>query len=512
MKIVIVEDEYVICNGLVNLIENYNDKYEIVGQAFDGNEGLKILREKKADLVITDIRMPDMDGIEMLSILRKENINVKAIIISAYSEFEYAKKAINLGVSEYILKPVSVNEMFDSLKKIEDDIQNESMINNLDGKQLFKLDNIFLNSIAGTLKDFEQLSLFVKNQYDIDVEDKFYIFTIYTGSCCEKNIKDLNELFASINNDSFKFESINVTQDKIHALIFYNVNDYDKLKKYISMVLIKMISTNISSEFSYGIITSCGIKKIHDDYIKIRKALEWCLTYENTLIEYEGINNMSHEKLVMNIDIEDNIRKCVINNDYEALKKSLCQFENYCKEGIHIPSDIKALCIKLFWTIVNTERQINAGLYEKIDVKLFLQSILDSITWGEIENLFESLIKVLLCDSACEQSNDRSLLIKRALNLIEEYYSQGINLEEVSNKLNVTPEYLGKQFKKEVGKTFNIYIRNYRNDKIKTLLLGTNLKIYEISRLVGYSDSKYMSKVFKESTGYLPNDYRKINK
>ena len=125
MKIVIVEDEAAIRNGMGNILKKLNPAYELVGKASNGIEGLEMIRKEKPDLVILDIRMPDMDGLEMLKVLRQENNGCRAVVLTAYSDFDYAKTAIELGIENYLLKPVKLKELEETLKLAEKRINEE---------------------------------------------------------------------------------------------------------------------------------------------------------------------------------------------------------------------------------------------------------------------------------------------------------------------------------------------------------------------------------------------------
>lgn len=125
MRIVVVEDEIRIREGISRLLKKLNEEYEIVGAAENGQEGLALIRELKPDVVITDIRMPVMDGLEMLDRLYQENAGTKAIVLSAYSEFEYARKAMQSGVTEYLLKPISFGEFSRALTNIRHQLEKE---------------------------------------------------------------------------------------------------------------------------------------------------------------------------------------------------------------------------------------------------------------------------------------------------------------------------------------------------------------------------------------------------
>lgn len=123
MRIVIVEDEAPIREGMEGILKKLNPSYELAGKAADGIEGLEVIRRVKPDLIIMDIRMPDMDGLTMLKKLREEGVASKALILSAYSDFSYAKQAMELGVSTYLLKPVKIQELKKVLKQMEEEVQ-----------------------------------------------------------------------------------------------------------------------------------------------------------------------------------------------------------------------------------------------------------------------------------------------------------------------------------------------------------------------------------------------------
>ena len=180
---------------------------------------------------------------------------------------------------------------------------------------------------------------------------------------------------------------------------------------------------------------------------------------------------------------------------------------------IGVPKEIKNNLIRFLWAVINITKEINNSEELNIDTQRLLTSLMLAKTWNEIEYTFNTLLKYI-GENITKNNEERymSLLVKRAKSLAYEFYSKGITLEEISDKLNVTPEYLGTQFKKEVGESFSIYIKKYRINKAKKLLLSTNLRLYQISERVGYNDPKYFSKLFKESTNYLPLEYKKLYK
>ncbi|WP_234123475.1 response regulator transcription factor [Clostridium hydrogenum] len=511
MKIAIIEDEYVIRKGISRTLEKINSKYEIVGQAEDGLEGLNLIKEKSPDLIITDIKMPKMDGLELLNELRNSGIQVKAIVLSAYSEFEYAQKAISLGVSEYILKPISILDLSSALERIENQINEEKKVKAEHPKELYELNSILLRSIKGNLNISDSLSAFLKEQYNLAIEEEMGVFEIYLGELFQSKINDLKAQLKLINKRQFDYNILEFSQDNIVILVIYNMESKDKVKVYFEKSVIFIIRSIISKEFVYGLAFCNGLLKLSESVEGLKSKLGFNLVMkEGTLINYEVVNNMDTKQFLYPINIENKIKVAIVKRDVAKVKEVFQSFESYCKSEIYEPKDIKEACVNFCWTVINTAKELNSLPYQNLDVQTILKKVMTAITWKEVEQALYILFNAISESNVKEDNKTVSLVVKRAESLIHEYYNQGINLDEIAAKLNITADYLGKQFKKETGESFNAYTKNYRINKVKTLLLGTELKVYQIAELTGYSDSKYMSKVFKETTGYLPNDYRKL--
>ena len=159
MKIVVVEDEIRIREGICNLIHKMFSQHEIAGEAENGEEGLTLIRNLRPELVITDIRMESMDGLQMLTQLQAEGIKFKAIVLSAYSEFTYAQEAIKLGVNEYLLKPIVVSDFAQAIKSIERQMEEEKTDN---PQILGDMENIMFGIIYGGMQPNEELYQFIQ--------------------------------------------------------------------------------------------------------------------------------------------------------------------------------------------------------------------------------------------------------------------------------------------------------------------------------------------------------------
>jgi len=178
MRIIIVEDEIRTREGIAKLIEKLFPEHQVIGSAVNGEEGLDLILRENPDLIITDVRMPIMDGLKMLSILYEKKVNCKAIVLSAYAEFSYAQQAMRWGVSEYLIKPLVVSDLVQAIKNIENQLA-ESELQSPD--VLGRLDHILFGLIFSGIEVDEKLSMFLDNKYGINNHTQFSQIPIYLG-------------------------------------------------------------------------------------------------------------------------------------------------------------------------------------------------------------------------------------------------------------------------------------------------------------------------------------------
>ena len=178
MRVIVVEDEERIRDGIKGLLEMMGRDYEWAGEAENGRAGLKLIQEEHPDIVITDIRMPDMSGLEMLEKMAESGIFPKIIVLSAYSEFEYARQAMKLGVTEYLLKPVSVDEFSRAMNTMKVRIEKERSIQ---PETLGTLEQVMGAVLYGQLEADAALADYLQNRYGLDAEQKIAEICIYFG-------------------------------------------------------------------------------------------------------------------------------------------------------------------------------------------------------------------------------------------------------------------------------------------------------------------------------------------
>lgn len=509
MKIVIIEDEIRIREGIVNLIHKISDQYVIVGEGENGVEGLELIIRESPDLIITDIKMAEMDGLEMLQSLKDKNIPFKAIVLSAYTEFSYAQQAIKLGVSEYLLKPISVGDLTTSLENITIQLEQQRKNRGEHYKSLQKLENIFYNILlSGTVVD-EELLLFMEKTYQLKEDSHYIIMPIFLGSQYDqyrdKIIKDMKKIL----KDQYIGEHrlLDMPHNKMLLLIIYAYAEEHIIKQYFQHQVIKRIKRDYCNA-CFGWSSFQGIMLMKDRLQMLLKHMDWCITLgDDVIISYPQVTCVQTKVLTYPIEIENQMRVTMCAMNPKKLNKVIDNFcQSFMDGNLYSPKEMKESYVRFLWSMINVAKEIGFTLQKDFEQQELLKRIMSSMTYSELNHTLHEVVSMMSNDG--EEENQLSLTVQRAKRLVHEFYSQGITLDEIAMKLKITPEYLGTQFHKELGVNFSAYIKNYRIQKAKELLIGTQLRLYEIAEKVGYNDSKYFSQVFKECTGHLPTEYR----
>lgn len=514
MKIVIVEDEIRIREGMIRLIKKIGQRHEIVGEAENGRDGLKQIEASKPDLIITDIKMSDMDGLEMLTKLKEKHISVKTIVLSAYSDFSYAQKAIKLGVSEYLLKPISVLSLTQALDNIEIQLEQERKYKKNNPDMLQSLESVFSGIILGVIGADSDLLDFLDRNYQLNTGSNFVLIPVYLGNHYENNkLKMSKELHDVLRlRAGLKYRILEIPQSKILLLVLFAYTDERELERWFQNRVLLQFMREKNYRACFGWMAFSGISQMKESLHTLLTYMDWNIVLgDDVIVSYPKVTQIQTVPLSYPIDLESQTKAALCSFDSKKVESSAQNFCQYFKSGrLYSPKEIKESFVRYLWSVINIIKEIDFVQYKNIEQQEFLKNIMSAITFTELEQTLHEVLLLLPLDKTGETSIN--LTVQRAQSLVHEFYSQGITLDEIAAKLKITPEYLGTQFHKEMGVTFSSYMKNYRIKKAKELLIGTDLKLYEIAEKVGYSDSKYFGQVFRECTGQLPTEYRKANK
>lgn len=507
MKILIVEDARPIREGLGKILAKLGPSYEVVGMAADGVEGLSMIEEYTPDLVIMDIQMPDMDGLTMLAKAREKKVECRFVVLTAYSDFNYAQKAIELGVDNYLLKPIKIPELKRALKQVE-----ESIAKTLNPASVYTRSYIFRGALTGNLTVDEALEQVSVSQYGLHADEPIGLFIVWLGEfypvCLPAAVMILDGLGEA--DGSFQSYLAEMEEEQALVLCIYHMKDVEGTEAYLRQTIVPMLTSNLDSRAVYGWGVSDGLSFVRERVRLIAEDMEWNLLYENPiLITHSLVEEIVTVPLRLAPELEQKARYAVAHKNSGELKTCFQALVSACTAPPHNPKEIKDVCLRFCFTVLNAAREYGLPA-ENVSVQALSGSMARASSWKVLNGILENFQEQLFVNAGEEDEESTSDLVKKAQAMIQEYFNQGITLEEIARRLYVTEEYLSSQIKKETGQTFTEIIRQSRIGEIKKLLLESDLKLNQIAAMTGYSDPKYMSKVFRDEVGMSPAEYRKM--
>lgn len=503
MRVFVVEDEIRIREGIEKLLGKMDD-IELVGDAKDGLLGLEGIRALKPDLVITDIMMPNMDGLEMLTKISEENLPVRAIVLSAYSEFDYARRAMKLGVTEYLLKPIAYNDFANAIENMRVQILKDISAK---PQEIGTIEQIFSSVINDNQEMSEEVQSYLLRNYDISETESFAIMYVYLGSSYQGELEKIRSHFNHMLS-LYKNLSFCVVEDEYRQSLLYIMYHFESagdVERFVQSQILKSLKEAVTIAWT----RTEGITTLREAVQKLLPYMDWGISLgRDVLISYPKVTNIQTVSCIYPIEKENAIKKSICDSDFDKMRIIADEFKKTFRDGnIYIPREIKECYVRFLWAVITISKEM-AHLEEgDLEQQKLLALIMNAKTHEELSDACDFLLDLI--DREKEETNITHLTVKRMCGMIHEYYGTGITLDEIAERLNMTPEYVGTLFHKEMGVNFSTYIKNYRINKAKELLCGSNMKLYEVAEQVGYVDPKYFSRVFKEATGMLPGDYRK---
>ena len=501
MRIVIVEDEILIREGIVRLVNRVASTHQVVGEAANGREGLSAILTQKPDLVITDIRMPDMDGLEMLTQAQEHGCACRAIVLTAYSEFAYARQSVRLGVIEYLLKPIVMEDFIRALRQAEQLTQQSLSEPTRRLTALHSLRAVYRNSLDGARVDHD-VRAYLRTEYGVDADGPFTLALLYASvvpNDSEYNAAQLLKRRLCIaGGDSARV--VEVEEGKWLAVVVAGN------PQVLSSLLLETLA---STRFVVGYAMCTGLDTLRGLSLRIRERFDYAIVTGkqfNAVSELLATERIT--KLVYPVAVESQMQAALWSRDISGLER---EFGTFFKIALnpaehHLPHEIKECFIRLLWNLLSNAKERGYLGAEALSRQTLLEIAMSAMTREELYAARDMLLAALRVPDSMAVST--SEMVSRARMMIHECYASGVNLDDIAQKLCVTAEYLSQQFHREVGVNYSAYVRALRIRKAKELLRTTDLRIYEVANRVGYPDAKYFSRVFKAETGLMPYAYR----
>ncbi len=502
MRIVIVEDEIAIRDGLKKMI-SANTEHIVIGTCKNATEGIAFIKENHPDLVLTDIRMDGMNGLEMLSDLKQQGVEVYSIIISGYADFEYARKALSVGAQEYLLKPVSIDALREALERIE----SEYMENKF--QFMKRPENYVWEYFFGTEKEQEEAKQALSNIFKEERGKIYGMIVGYFGNINKEQLEDMEFPLRSMKHQFPQLSYLDAWEQRMKFRILILKGDNRGLKAFASafgeMARYDYKQKKREVPWCMGVCES--MEDWRGCFRTVQKVISGYFTKEYYgLLRAEEANEESVKDFVYPIQTERKIMSALEEGNYEEVKEGIEEFLEHVISREYGAEEIRHGTIKLITRMMDVAKEINQKAYEELNEKDYLKGVLLAYTRTEIR---EILMKY--GDKICDRKKKEGIsnyTINRTLEYIRTHYQEGISLEKTAEVLNITPEYLSMLFKREMGMNFSVFLKEFRISHAKRLLKATDMKIYEVAQECGYSNSNYFTKVFKEVTGISPAEYR----
>lgn len=531
-KLLIADDEQIVIEGIKNSINWSEYDIKVVGTAKNGTEALKLAEELQPDIIISDIKMPGLDGLALIEKLKAFLPNVKVVLISAYEEFDYAKQAIRLGVNSYLSKPVKKSEVINEVCKIKQLLERKKH----EEEAAIRLQQRFNENLPVLREHF--LNTLIRGNTVSDLEIKFQTYHINlsphkTGVMVCKidhlrsiNFTDeaqvqllmlritdiINELILPVCK-GVTFQSYNqeiITIFNVPDEIEFSIEELIKLAEKIKERILD--ETEIEVSIGIGRIYS-EIKDIGLAYKEAVKALNYRLVYGDNNVLYienvEDIETVNYSALININELLENIQNILYTGKQEEVYALVDNFRQRLQNAEKIPYYyIQQLYIQLLSIILRTATEIGIGTHLIAENNNLYGTLLEIDSFSELDDWIKGIL-----GNVCEQISAKNQLktkhsIQKAINYIREHCQEEISLTSVANYVRLNPTYFSRFFKEETGCSFVDYLKKLRIEKAKELLRTSNLKIYEICEALGYQSVQYFSTLFKNMVGLTPQEYR----
>lgn len=514
-SILVVDDEPNIAEGLKFLIERYLPNCHVIGLAYDGTDGFEKVLRLEPDIVLADICMPQVDGIEMIRKLKDHGCSARFIILSGFAEFEYAQNAIALGVEGYLLKPVEEDELKKIFNQVCQTIIREKTEKNQISKIKHQAFEMELKSILDSMNEKEVI-LERLNRINFPINEDGYICTIFESTIPfdEIDFKDSkmkNKIDTCI---TISKKNIIIPYSRtllVLILIFDKKIGIDKIKKCIKKVQSQIIN-NTDNTISIGIgLYNKNAYNIRESFEEARCALNYkIIKGKGSITLFHEIKDIDTEKMFIDPNDIKNLENSIDLMDNEACKKVIdiifYKFEQLDNRSL---SDLQTLSLNIILIGIKKmplmQLQINDYLGMNI---LSLENIARFKNIDQLKNWVFNMLKSMNELMLEEDIPERRDIIEEIKEFINRNYNSKISLKEIAEKFFINPYYLSQLFKKRTGETYQSYLTGIRVSRAKRLLEETDLKLYEIGMMVGYADANYFNKVFENLEGVKPSDYR----
>ena len=534
MKVFLVEDEYIVREGIKNNIDWEKNGYDFCGEASDGELAFPMISEKRPDIVITDIRMPFMDGIELSRMIKEEYPEIKIIILSGHEEFEYAKAAIQIGVEEYLLKPINGDELLQVVNRVAQKIkeENESRETLQEGEGDENFEYAKRQLLSSLIDDNASLSDAMEQGKKIHLNLMAQCYNIMMLKLQRKNKEKgfsqrILELYKTMEDTLKEQDGQSIMFDRAPEgkVILFMGSGEEEIWRNMDVFAgqFREILPEYEDVTYFGSVgvPVMRLRELGESYEAASHGFSYrFLTEPNQIVDNHTVfdqtrNEKKFSCSIGSVDIQ-NLDKQKIESFLKGGEMDEIHFfvEEYMKNtgdaGKNSMIFRQYIVMDMFFAASHFLTQITDGreqLGEPFESPEQMQKIVSDLeaTVVYIKELFTKVMQVR--DAQTTEHN--SDVVENAKKYISEnYHDEELTLNTVAHEVNVSPNHLSAMFSQKTGQTFVKYLTDVRMHRAKELLKCTSKRSNEICEEVGYRDPHYFSHLFKKNVGCSPIQYR----
>lgn len=500
-QVLIVDDEEIVCRGMAQFIKWEQSGFEMAGIAFGVDEAMRMLEKLHIDVIFTDIRMPEKSGIDLLKNVQEQYPDIQTVVLSGYSDFDYAKDAIRYGAKEYLTKPVNLGEVEELLGRIAEKLNQRN-------KELQihtgHMEGLLLSIARGYTKvDPEKLNL--------PHLDCWYGISVFMT---EKNAdedqvalkkKEMKQNIAAV------MPSAIIVDSSVYSLfVIVSVQEEKEFHHFVAI----LEQVCCAGCWALGISREkWGIEHLAEAFKETEQAMRYVMAdMRKKVIFYQNIEKLFSEKSSQVQKILTEFL-CKLNGG-----ENQHQIINWLKQALTIMEYTEQMSVVEFQTVcirflIEISGHLNDMGVEQTSLHDQLNDVLRQMLWcDKSQDVLQWMLTYLdwvtqKLDHSNNQKNSGGVIVE-IQSYIRQHYSENITLNMLAELYYMHPNYLSRLFKDKTGQNFIEYLVDVRMQKVKELLRTTDCKIIEICSMVGYDNPRSFSKAFKHHTGLTPKEYR----
>lgn len=512
ITMIIIDDENIIRESLFHFVDWQSIDVKVIGIADNGSSALDLILREKPDIILSDISMPKLSGIELLKLLREKNIVAEVILISAYTDFGYAQSALRYGAYDYILKPIDENLLLETVKKCTLKIYEQNKVKEQNSsissqKRLLlnsALEKLYFNHTPLNLDEENILkNNNINNQnYSALIAASFY----YNAPLTQDMLDSLN----SITNSNQLLHVLHLNKSTYLLLLFSKQTELSELKNLFFDFLLVITTNNIFRSIPYIVISNPY--SFNDAFTKISSELSLLSMYDFTSSDQpiHTFNDLIQKEPHLTQDqIHLQCKNAIQDNNIKKVEDCILSFiASFVEDNSIYDIDIMKLnCINFIDLLLTDIDSYQLSLYFGDKNLTSKKSIISKDNLGQLYDVTKNILTNIthLLEENRQRSSNR--LVNLTLDYIHQNYMNNITLSEIASRLYVSPTYLSMIFSREIGEPFSKYLIRYRIDISKKLLKDPRYKVYEVAEITGFTDIAHFSKVFKSFEGISPRKY-----